>query len=48
MSLFESRVVLDGSQTGDRYFTDGCKFESRVVLDGSQTKLERGLSLIHI
>ena len=34
---FESRVVLDGSQTSlFRSFTASL-FESRVVLDGSQT-----------
>ena len=35
--LFESRVILDGSQTIllGRFNDDG--FESRVILDGSQT-----------
>ena len=34
---FESRVVLDGSQT--EFFSSSVRyaFESRVVLDGSQT-----------
>ena len=35
--MFESRVVLDGSQTGFYAFTVFPVFESRVVLDGSQT-----------
>ena len=34
---FESRVVLDGSQTYDDTGTLQFVFESRVVLDGSQT-----------
>ena len=34
---FESRVVLDGSQTRDDVLVDIQLFESRVVLDGSQT-----------
>ena len=34
---FESRVILDGSQTsGHKKFSLGL-FESRVILDGSQT-----------
>ena len=37
LHVFESRVVLDGSQTLHRPLA-GCRwFESRVVLDGSQT-----------
>ena len=36
-TLFESRVVLDGSQTGDVCEAAPAAFESRVVLDGSQT-----------
>ena len=35
--MFESRVVLDGSQTGYALNEVGSLFESRVVLDGSQT-----------
>ena len=34
---FESRVVLDGSQTLQVRRRDGSVFESRVILDGSQT-----------
>ena len=34
---FESRVVLDGSQTSRRALQHAVQFESRVVLDGSQT-----------
>ena len=34
---FESRVVLDGSQTQNHPFLSCPSFESRVVLDGSQT-----------
>ncbi len=34
---FESRVVLDGSQTIKLLFNHFREFESRVVLDGSQT-----------
>ena len=36
--LFESRVVLDGSQTPIWALAQHHGFESRVVLDGSQTK----------
>ena len=35
--VFESRVVLDGSQTGGSAQWFLIMFESRVVLDGSQT-----------
>ena len=35
--MFESRVVLDGSQTKGSGKTTTMTFESRVVLDGSQT-----------
>mgnify|MGYP001858642713 CR=1 FL=1 len=35
--LFESRVILDGSQTGDKFVAFYALFESRVILDGSQT-----------
>ena len=35
--MFESRVVLDGSQTLRVLFVSLHLFESRVVLDGSQT-----------
>ena len=34
---FESRVVLDGSQTFLLSYSRCLRFESRVVLDGSQT-----------
>ena len=34
---FESRVILDGSQTRYRGGIFGSGFESRVILDGSQT-----------
>ena len=37
LSLFESRVILDGSQTSRSVFVDASEFESRVILDGSQT-----------
>ena len=37
MSVFESRVVLDGSQTIRVLLQTHLQFESRVVLDGSQT-----------
>ena len=36
-AMFESRVVLDGSQTNTQSKYRSTKFESRVVLDGSQT-----------
>ena len=36
---FESRVVLDGSQTILPLSWDDAEFESRVVLDGSQTEV---------
>ena len=35
--MFESRVVLDGSQTNKDQKFSGDTFESRVVFDGSQT-----------
>ena len=34
---FESRAVLDGSQTNPSRFCILAQFESRAVLDGSQT-----------
>ena len=36
---FESRVILDGSQTVYTLVQPSDKFESRVILDGSQTQL---------
>ena len=36
---FESRVILDGSQTGECGVSMSLWFESRVILDGSQTEL---------
>ena len=39
---FESRVVLDGSQTRGLPFFVSSSFESRVVLDGSQTASATG------
>ena len=38
--LFESRVILDGSQTAVDAISVDNKFESRVILDGSQTLLD--------
>ena len=35
--LFESRVILDGSQTVQLKTSRDHWFESRVILDGSQT-----------
>ena len=35
---FESRVILDGSQTSKPTDVEPYVFESRVILDGSQTK----------
>ena len=35
---FESRVILDGSQTDYAKIIREAGFESRVILDGSQTK----------
>ena len=43
--MFESRVILDGSQTGNNLTVVYIEFESRVILDGSQTK--EGLSFRH-
>ena len=37
--MFESRVILDGSQTFVKSFVEHGLFESRVILDGSQTLL---------
>ena len=34
---FESRVILDGSQTSECVVKRLTSFESRVILDGSQT-----------
>ena len=39
MGVFESRVILDGSQTLEVVNQAGDAFESRVILDGSQTKV---------
>ena len=38
VSSFESRVILDGSQTVGAQWIAGNLFESRVILDGSQTR----------
>ena len=38
--MFESRVILDGSQTLLWEVDVVCAFESRVILDGSQTILD--------
>ena len=38
--MFESRVVLDRSQTFQMPESSATMFESRVVLDGSQTEIE--------
>ena len=35
--MFESRVILDGSQTDFQNLAETQRFESRVILDGSQT-----------
>ena len=35
--MFESRVILDGSQTDYQNIAETQRFESRVILDGSQT-----------
>ena len=35
--MFESRVILDGSQTSAGRYNGVHTFESRVILDGSQT-----------
>ena len=35
--MFESRVILDGSQTDVYPEAVAPEFESRVILDGSQT-----------
>ena len=37
--MFESRVILDGSQTEDLLKLSEEMFESRVILDGSQTNI---------
>ena len=39
IAAFESRVILDGSQTMLKLFPICDLFESRVILDGSQTLL---------
>ena len=38
MTWFESRVILDGSQTLLTIMLSLLSFESRVILDGSQTE----------
>ena len=38
--VFESRVILDGSQTLPINLPRSIQFESRVILDGSQTLLQ--------
>ena len=38
---FESRVILDGSQTHTASEPETREFESRVILDGSQTCTQR-------
>ena len=40
--MFESRVVLDGNQTGYQNHKAWQGFESRVVLDGNQTLRRSG------
>ena len=42
--MFESRVILDGSQTVGYFDVDNGQFESRVILDGSQTTWKASLS----
>ena len=37
LMMFESRVILDGSQTNKFSRMQRLLFESRVILDGSQT-----------
>mgnify|MGYP005769695295 len=41
ISGFESRVILDGSQTTSKVVRMQSLFESRVILDGSQTEYAR-------
>ena len=41
--MFESRVILDGSQTAIVNDIQQLRFESRVILDGSQTDFWRSL-----
>ena len=41
---FESRVILDGSQTNDQSGWNQTTFESRVILDGSQTYYEGAIT----
>ena len=40
--MFESRVILDGSQTLSPEMHQLAQFESRVILDGSQTLARPG------
>ena len=40
--MFESRVILDGSQPFCYYRSPTLEFESRVILDGSQTVPPQG------
>ncbi len=40
LDQFESRVILDGSQTDVDRNPVTAEFESRVILDGSQTALQ--------
>ena len=43
--MFESRVVLDESQTAVRDLRHQVPFESRVILDGSQTSSVPSMTL---
>ena len=45
LSGFESRVILDGSQTTTNWQESHRLFESRVILDGSQTFPQNFLQL---
>ena len=48
LHVFESRVILDGSQTTFYVDCNRIVFESRVILDGSQTKSARGGLLVNV
>ena len=47
-TVFESRVILDGSQTSVSSRSFSAVFESRVILDGSQTTLNAANKLFGV
>ena len=46
--MFESSVILSGSQTDARYFVRTASFESSVILSGSQTKNKHKMLFLRV